>query len=161
MKNQNRLNVVLAVFWITVFTVIITFTLNGERTVLDNTQVNAPVTTVPEHPLQFEESDIQGFDGGSNNDSLSQIENCYWLLNTDESSQYAFKFSENNRVDIFFFDGKTERNGFSVYKQNADTIILEYLPDEIPIKEFTLTVKNNSLYFGEQELTKSEALKFE
>ena len=160
MKNQNRLNVVLAVFWVVVFTIIIAFTLNGERTVLDNTQVNAPVTTVPEHPLQFEQSDIQGFDG-SNNDSLSQIENCYWLLNTDKSSQYAFKFSENNIVDIFFFDGKTERNGFSVYKQNADTIILEYLPDEFPIKEFTLMVKNNSLYFGEQELTKSEALKFE
>lgn len=161
MKNQNRLNVVLAVFWITVFTVIIAFTLNGERTVQSIKPESVSVSTVPEHPLQFEQSDIQGFDGGSNNDSLSQIENCYWLLNTDESSQYAFKFSENNRVDIFFFDGKTERNGFSVYKQNANTIILEYLPDEIPIKEFTLTVKNNSLYFGEQELTKSEALKFE
>lgn len=161
MKNQNRLNVVLAVFWITVFTVIIAFTLNGERTTLISETINAPVSTVPEQPLQFEQSDIQGFDGSSNNDSLSQIENCYWLLNTDESSQYAFKFSENNRVDIFFFDGKTERNGFSVYKQNADTIILEYLPDEFPIKEFTLTVKNNSLYFGEHELTKSEALKFE
>ena len=93
MKNQNRLNVVLAVFWITVFTVIIAFTLNGERTVLDNTQVNAPVTTVPEHPLQFEQSDIQGFDGGSNNDSLSQIENCYWLLNTDEAKTTELIFS--------------------------------------------------------------------
>ena len=161
MKNQNRLNAVLAVFWVVVFTIIIAFTINGERTVLDNTQVNAPVTTVPEHPLQFEQSDIQGFDGGSNNDSLSQIENCYWLLNTDESSQYAFKFSENNRVDIYFFDGKIVHSGYSVYSQNENAIILEYLPDEIPIKEFTLTVKNNSLYFGEQELTKSEALKFE
>ena len=160
MKNQNRLNAVLAVFWVVVFTIIIAFTINGERTVQSSKPESVSVSTVPEHPLQFEQSDIQGFDG-SNNDSLSQIENCYWLLNTDESSQYAFKFSENNRVDIFFFDGKTERNGFSVYKQNADTIILEYLPDEFPIKECTLTVKNNSLYFGEQELTKSEALKFE
>ena len=160
MKNQNRLNVVLAVFWITVFTVIIAFTLNGERTVLDNTQVNAPVTTVPEHPLQFEQSDIQGFDG-SNNDSLSQIENCYWLLNTDEISHYAFKFSENNRVDIYFFDGKIVHSGYSVYRQNENAIILEYLPDEIPIKEFELTVKDSSLYCGEQELTKSDVLKFE
>lgn len=160
MKNQNRLNAVLAVFWVVVFTIIIAFTINGERTVLDNTQVNAPVTTVPEHPLQFEQSDIQGFDG-SNNDSLSQIENCYWLLNTDESSHYAFKFSENNRVDIYFFDGKIVHSGYSVYRQNENAIILEYLPDEIPIKEFELTVKDSSLYCGEQELTKSDVLKFE
>lgn len=160
MKNQNRLNAVLAVFWITVFTVIIAFTLNGERTVQSSKPESVSVSTVPEPPLQFEQSDIQGFDS-SNNDSLSQIENCYWLLNTDEISHYAFKFSENNRVDIYFFDGKIVHSGYSVYRQNENAIILEYLPDEIPIKEFTLTVKNNSLYFGEQELTKSDVLKFE
>lgn len=160
MKNQNRLNAVLAVFWVVVFTIIIAFTLNGERTVQSSKPESVSVSTVPEHPLQFEQSDIQGFDV-SNNDSLSQIENCYWLLNTDEISHYAFKFSENNRVDIYFFDGKIVHSGYSVYRQNKNAIILEYLPDEIPIKEFTLTVKNNSLYFGEQELTKSDVLKFE
>ena len=160
MKNQNRLNAVLAVFWVVVFTIIIAFTLNGERTVQSSKPESVSVSTVPEHPLQFEQSDIQGFDV-SNNDSLSQIENCYWLLNTDEISHYAFKFSENNRVDIYFFDGKIVHSGYSVYRQNENAIILEYLPDEIPIKEFTLTVKNNSLYFGEQELTKSDVLKFE
>ena len=160
MKNQNRLNTVLAVFWVVVFTIIIAFTLNGERTVQSSKPESVSVSTVPEHPLQFEQSDIQGFDS-SNNDSLSQIENCYWLLNTDEISHYAFKFSENNRVDIYFFDGKIVHSGYSVYRQNENAIILEYLPDEIPIKEFTLTVKNNSLYFGEQELTKSDVLKFE
>ena len=161
MKNHNRLNVVLAVFWVVVFTIIIAFTLNGERTTLISETINAPVSTVPEHPLQFEESEIQGFDGSSNNDSLSQIENCYWLLNTDESSHYAFKFSENNRVDIYFFDGKIVHSGYSVYRQNENAIILEYLPDEIPIKEFELTVKDSSLYCGEQELTRSDVLKFE
>ena len=160
MKNQNRLNSVLAVFWVIVFTIIIAFTLNGERTVQSSKPESVSVSTVPEPPLQFEQSDIQGFDV-SNNDSLSQIENCYWLLNTDEISHYAFKFSENNRVDIYFFDGKIVHSGYSVYRQNENAIILEYLPDEIPIKEFTLTVKNNSLYFGEQELTKSDVLKFE
>lgn len=161
MKNQNRLNAVLAVFWITVFTVIIAFTINGERTVQSSKPESVSVSTVPEHPLQFEQSDIQGFDGGSNNDSLSQIENCYWLLNTDEISHYAFKFSENNRVDIYFFDGKIVHSGYSVYRQSENAIILEYLPDEIPIKEFELTVKDSSLYCGEQELTKSDVLKFE
>lgn len=160
MKNQNRLNAVLAVFWITVFTVIIAFTINGERTVQNMEQVNAPSATLTEHPLQFEQSDIQGFDG-SNNDSLSQIENCYWLLNTDEISHYAFKFSENNRVDIYFFDGKIVHSGYSVYRQSENAIILEYLPDEIPIKEFELTVKDSSLYCGEQKLTRSDVLKFE
>ena len=160
MKNQNRLNSVLAVFWVIVFSIIIAFTLNGERTVQSSKPESVSVSTVPEPPLQFEQSDIQGFDV-SNNDSLSQIENCYWLLNTDEISHYAFKFSENNRVDIYFFDGKIVHSGYSVYRQNENAIILEYLPDEIPIKEFTLTVKNNSLYFGEQELTKSDVLKFE
>ena len=158
MKNQNRLNAVLAVFWVVVFTIIIAFTINGERTVQSSKPESVSVSTVPEHPLQFEQSDIQGFDV-SNNDSLSQIENCYWFLNTDEISQYAFKFSENNRVDIYFFDGKIVHSGYSVYRQNENAIILEYLPDEIPIKEFTLTVKNNSLYFGEQELTKSDVLR--
>lgn len=160
MKNQNRINTVLAVFWATVFIIIIVFTISGERTVQNNAQTNAPATTVPEHPLQFEQSDIQGFDTTVSNDDLSQIEGCYWLLNTDQNSHYAFKFSENNRVDVFFFDGESEYSGYSVYKQSADTIVLEYLPDEIPIKEFTLTVKNNSLYCGEQELTKSETLNY-
>lgn len=160
MKNQNRINTALAVFWATVFIVIVAFTINGERVVESNTQTNANVTTAPGHPLQFEQSDIQGFDVTETNIDLSQIEGCYWLLNTDEKSRYAFKFSENNRVDIYFFDGVREHSGYSVYRQSADTIILEYLPDNIPIKEFTLTVNNNSLYCGEQELTKSDTLNY-
>lgn len=158
MKNQNRLNTVLAVFWVIVFSVIVVFTLNGESISQGNTPVSAPTTTVPEYPLQFEQSDIQGIETTSKNDDLSQIEGCYWLYDTDKNGRYAFKFSENNRVDVYFFDGEAVRSGYSVYKQNADSIILEYLPNEIPIKEFTLTLKDGSLFCGEQKLTKSDTL---
>lgn len=120
---------------------------------------------LPTHPLQqLESSEAELAPSQEKDDAVNidNIKNQWWYLYDDESvTCYAFYFSDNSRADIAYFNesvlnGESYKSGYSVYNQDGSDIILKYLPDAFPIKDFTLSVKDDRLYSNDTPLEKGD-----
>ncbi len=158
MKNKRKLLIILCAVIITATAVVVIAKIFSTPAPPEkNTDISVPPVVDAQIQTQYAEQSVETV---SQRD-LSIIKGCYWYL-YDESSKdcYVFGFSDNNRVDVNYlkYNATEFENGYSVYSQDGDNVILKYLPDCIPTKHFTFTIKDNELYFENTKLEKNSSL---
>lgn len=89
------------------------------------------------------------------NKNIEQVEGNWYYLDIDDS-RYSFCFSEDkSRVDLRYYADNTKEEyvtGYSVYSIEGNQIIMKYLPNAFPQKSFTLTIKDNKIYYKNELL---------
>lgn len=164
MKNKKKTALIIAAVIIAAVIVsaaLIIHNKNSGTTPLEDITVSESV--LPSHPLKIENEATELTAAADSNTKptadISSVKDSWWYLYDDgQKACYAFYFGDNNRVDLAYFDdtvlqGEDYKSGYSVYTQDGDDIILRYLPDSFPIKNFTFTVKDNKLYLNGEALS--------
>lgn len=166
MKNKKKVLIILAVIiCVAVIAVIIIKSYNTNMPNMPNVSESESVSKkAPVEDVVIQnDSDINTVKDITKKD-ISAIEGNYWYLyNDSEKYCYVFSFSDNDRVDINYLELSTDNNnefesGYSVYYQENDDIILKYLPDCFPTKDFTLTVKDDGIFLGTTKLYREKVL---
>ena len=133
---------------------------NNPEPMVNETESNNPPVVTADIPTEFYDNAIETV----TRKDLSEIKDSYWYLyNENDKNCYVFSFSNDSRIDISYLDLSTDtdssfESGYSVYYQDGDDIILKYLPDCFPTKNFTLTLKNNEIFLGSTKLYREENL---
>ena len=164
MKNNKKTALIIAA--VIIAAVIISAALiihnkNSGSTPLEDITVSESV--LPSHPLRIEDEASELTAAADSNTKptadISSVKRIWWYLYNDEQKVcYAFYFGDNSRVDLAYFDdsvlqGEDYKSGYSVYTQDGENIILRYLPDSFPIKNFTFTVKDDKIYLNDEALS--------
>lgn len=152
MKNQSKLNLFLAGFWAIVFSIIAIFTLSSTKT----SPIDTGPTTVGKP--QITQGEIDAPSKAADYTEAEKIKGGYWVLEMKDGSSYAFLFSENSRVDIYYSDNNEKAEGYSIYEATNNKVILKHLSDVFPIKEFTFVIKDNSLFYNGTKLDRVDKL---
>lgn len=163
MKNKKKVLIILAVIiCVAVIAVIIIKSYNTNMPNVSESESVSKKAPVEDVVIQ-NDSDINTVEDITKKD-ISAIEGNYWYLyNDSEKYCYIFSFSDNDRVDISYLDLSADsdsefESGYSVYYQENDDIILKYLPDCFPIKDFILTTKDDKVFFEGTQLDREQIL---
>lgn len=164
MKNKKKTALIIAAVIIAAVIVsaaLIIHNKNSGSTPLEDITVSESV--LPSHPLKIEDEASELTAAADSNTKptadISNIKGSWWYLYNDEQKVcYAFYFGDNSRVDLAYFDdgvlqGEDYKSGYSIYTQDGENIILRYLPDSFPIKNFTFTVKDDKVYLNDEALS--------
>ena len=164
MKNNKKTALIIAAVIIAAVIISAALIINNKNsgsTPLEDITVSESV--LPSHPLRIEDEASELTAAADSNTKstadISSVKRIWWYLYNDEQKVcYAFYFGDNSRVDLAYFDdgvlqGEDYKSGYSVYTQNGDDIILRYLPDIFPIKNFTFTVKDDKIYLNDEALS--------
>lgn len=164
MKNKKKTAFIIAAVIIAAVIVsaaLIIHNKNSGSTPLEDITISESV--LPSHPLKIEDEASELTAAADSNAKstadISSVKGIWWYLYNDEQKVcYAFYFGDNNRVDLAYFDGdvlqgEDYKSGYSVYTQDGENIILRYLPDSFPIKNFTFTVKDDKIYLNDEALS--------
>lgn len=163
MKNKKKTALIIAAVIIAAVIVsaaLIIHNKNSGSTPLEDITVS---DVLPSHPLKIEDETSELTAAADSNAKptadISSVKGIWWYLYNDEQKVcYAFYFGDNSRVDLAYFDddvlqGEDYKSGYSVYTQDGENIILRYLPDSFPIKNFTFTVKDDKIYLSDEALS--------
>lgn len=163
MKNKKKVLIILdVIICIAVIAVIIIKSYNTNMPNVSESESVSKKAPVEDVVIQ-NDSDINTVEDITKKD-ISAIEGNYWYLyNDSEKYCYIFSFSDNDRVDISYLDLSADsdsefESGYSVYYQENDDIILKYLPDCFPTKDFILTVKDNNIFLDDTQLDREQTL---
>ena len=164
MKNKKKTALIIAAVIIAAVIVsaaLIIHNKNSGSTPLEDITVSESV--LPSHPLKIEDEASELTAAADSNTKPTAdiwcVKGIWWYLYNDEQKVcYAFYFGDNSRVDLAYFDddvlqGEDYKSGYSIYTQDGENIILRYLPDSFPIKNFTFTVKDDKVYLNDEALS--------
>lgn len=146
---------------------------NNKKDDATTTTEQATHTVAETHTLpsvsvsDIELDDIPTTKEGATKSEVAFLTNNQWWYYFDIANReaYAFHFDDKMNVEIAFFndsniDGEDAKffNGNSTYTVENGKIIMKYLPDALPIKNFELTIKDNKLFNVDDKLAPHDDL---
>lgn len=175
MKNNKKAKAVFAiVLVVAIAAVVAVFVAKGFEK--DQQTTTAPATekttviiknTKPTVKVDDVDTTVAKTSTTQKSDDIQKIKGTYWyLFDNDKCTCYVFNFSkDSSNVDLAYFPEETINGmdpeyskGYSIYKENANQIVIENMPDAFPIKNFTLTVKDGKVFCGDTQLEQNDQL---
>lgn len=158
MKDYKSFNILLCVSWTIIFVAIILILLFPKHQKLEEPSTNLTTTQKTSSVMPTiikQELDTEINITEEDNKNIEQVEGNWYYLDIDDS-RYSFCFSKDkSRVDLRYYADNTKEEyvtGYSVYSIEGNQIIMKYLPNAFPQKSFTLTIKDNKIYYKNELL---------